>query len=660
MGNIELKTWNDFTFLGNMKSNPSGSAYAYVRSTVDLAKDGYSHNIFVKTQEKDFQLTGFNKESSYIWLDDETILFTSSRDKEESALPSTDFFEISVHGGEGIKRFSLPLFVTRIDILEGGKFLISAISDVSHPNAHAYDDGKRGEVAKSIKEMSFVEELHEIPFVSNGSGSSDSKRNRLYLFEESSKKLTPLTSAHFQVMSIEVSEDKQQIFYTGVMFKDVAKLYNHVYKLDVNSLRSTKLTKGNKMRYGAIKLLEGKLVVMANDGKRIGLNQNSDVYLLDVNSGNLELWFKNDRSFYNSVGSDVRLLGSSTMQVYGDTLYCVITTCYHNQLLALRLHQEPEVVLSAGSIDGMAQLDGKLHLIALEDQKLQEIYEVNERKLIQLTKLNEEVLKDKYVAKPVQITYVSYGEKMLGWVLLPENFDSSNTYPAILDIHGGPKTVYGEVYYHEMQLWANLGYVVMFTNPHGSDGRGDEFSDIRGKYGTIDYDDLMSFVDKVCLLYPNIDTTRLGVTGGSYGGFMTNWIVGHTTRFKAAATQRSISNWLSFHGVSDIGYYFAPDQNAGDLYDDMKVEKYWTHSPLKYVKNVKTPTLVIHSKEDYRCPIDQGYQWFTSLKELGVDSKMVVFNSENHDLSRSGKPKARNKRLEELTQWFEHYLKTKE
>lgn len=660
MGNIELKTWNDFTFLGNMKSNPSGSAYAYVRSTVDLAKDGYSHNIFVKTQEKDFQLTGFNKESSYIWLDDETILFTSSRDKEESALPSTDFFEISVHGGEGIKRFSLPLFVTRIDILEGGKFLISAISDVSHPNAHAYDDGKRVEVAKSIKEMSFVEELHEIPFVSNGSGSSDSKRNRLYLFEESSKKLTPLTSAHFQVMSIEVSEDKQQIFYTGVMFKDVAKLYNHVYKLDVNSLRSTKLTKGNKMRYGAIKLLEGKLVVMANDGKRIGLNQNSDVYLLDVNSGNLELWFKNDRSFYNSVGSDVRLLGSSTMQVYGDALYCVITTCYHNQLLALRLHQEPEVVLSAGSIDGMAQLDGKLHLIALEDQKLQEIYEVNERKLIQLTKLNEEVLKDKYVAKPVQITYVSYGEKMLGWVLLPENFDSSNTYPAILDIHGGPKTVYGEVYYHEMQLWANLGYVVMFTNPHGSDGRGDEFSDIRGKYGTIDYDDLMSFVDKVCLLYPNIDTTRLGVTGGSYGGFMTNWIVGHTTRFKAAATQRSISNWLSFHGVSDIGYYFAPDQNAGDLYDDMKVEKYWTHSPLKYVKNVKTPTLVIHSKEDYRCPIDQGYQWFTSLKELGVDSKMVVFNSENHDLSRSGKPKARNKRLEELTQWFEHYLKTKE
>ena len=126
-------------------------------------------------------------------------------------------------------------------------------------------------------------------------------------------------------------------------------------------------------------------------------------------------------------------------------------------------------------------------------------------------------------------------------------------YPAILDIHGGPKTVYGKVFYHEMQVWASKGYFVFFCNIHGSDGRGNEFMDIRGKYGTIDYDELMQFTDKVLETYPQIDASKVGVTGGSYGGFMTNWIIGHTDRFACAASQRSIANWISFSQTSDIG-----------------------------------------------------------------------------------------------------------
>lgn len=138
-----------------------------------------------------------------------------------------------------------------------------------------------------------------------------------------------------------------------------------------------------------------------------------------------------------------------------------------------------------------------------------------------------------------------------GWVLLPKDFDPSKSYPAVLDIHGGPKTVYGPVFYHEMQLWANRGYFVFFCNPIGSDGRGNRFADIRGHYGETDYRNLMDFTDAVLARYPQIDRKRLAVTGGSYGGFMTNWIIGHTDRFACAASQRSISNWLSFYGVSD-------------------------------------------------------------------------------------------------------------
>jgi dipeptidyl aminopeptidase/acylaminoacyl peptidase len=258
---------------------------------------------------------------------------------------------------------------------------------------------------------------------------------------------------------------------------------------------------------------------------------------------------------------------------------------------------------------------------------------------------------------PQALDFEVNGKKLKGWVMVPPNYNPKKKYPAILNIHGGPKTVYGTVYVHEMQVWAHQGYIVMFTNPTGSDGQDNSFSDIRGKYGTVDYDDLMGFVDAVIKGYPSIDTEKLGVTGGSYGGFMTNWIIGHTNRFACAITQRSISNWTSFYGVSDIGFYFATDQNQATLLKAKDMEKLWWHSPLKYLPSMKTPTLIIHSNLDYRCPVEQAYQLFTGLKEMKVPTKMVLFNNENHDLSRSGKPKARQKRLDEMVEWFDKYLK---
>ena len=136
---------------------------------------------------------------------------------------------------------------------------------------------------------------------------------------------------------------------------------------------------------------------------------------------------------------------------------------------------------------------------------------------------------------------------------------------------------------------------------------------------------------------------------------MTNWIIGHTDRFCCCASQRSISNWLSFTGVSDIGNYFAPDQTGGDIYENP--EKLWAQSPLKYAGNVKTPTLFIHSDEDYRCPLEQGLQMFSALIDRGVETRLCLFHGENHELSRSGKPKHRARRLEEITNWFEKYAK---
>ena len=165
----------------------------------------------------------------------------------------------------------------------------------------------------------------------------------------------------------------------------------------------------------------------------------------------------------------------------------------------------------------------------------------------------------------------------------------------------------------------------------------------------------MAFCDAALAAWPDMDAEELFETGGSYGGFMTNWIIGHTDRFRACASQRSISNWFSFWGVADIGVEFAADQNAADPWNDP--EKLWEHSPLKYADRARTPTLFIHSFEDYRCPIDQGYQMFTALIAHGVESRMVCFRGENHELSRSGKPSHRLKRLNEITGWFDSHRK---
>jgi len=225
----------------------------------------------------------------------------------------------------------------------------------------------------------------------------------------------------------------------------------------------------------------------------------------------------------------------------------------------------------------------------------------------------------------------------------------------ILDIHGGPHLTYGAVYYHEMQYWANHGYYVICCNPRGGESRGNEFGYICGRFGTIDYDDIMAFCDEALKAYPDMDEKHMGVTGGSYGGFMTNWIIGHTNRFAAAASQRGIANFVSMEGTSDIGTLFAERQILATTHTNL--EKMWKQSPLKYADRCTTPTLFIHSEEDYRCWMVEALQMYSTLIHHGVPTRLCLFHGENHELSRGGKPKGRIRRLQEITAWMDKYLK---
>jgi dipeptidyl aminopeptidase/acylaminoacyl peptidase len=242
-----------------------------------------------------------------------------------------------------------------------------------------------------------------------------------------------------------------------------------------------------------------------------------------------------------------------------------------------------------------------------------------------------------------------------GWILTPPRFDPEKKYPSILEIHGGPLVQYGFFFMHEFYYLAAQGYVVYYCNPRGGRGYGEEHAKaIYGNWGDADYRDLMSWSDYVAKL-PYIDPARMGVTGGSYGGYMTAWIIGHTTRFKAAVTQRCVSNLISMWGSSDFNWVFQYELNKKPPFDAL--EYYWDHSPLKYIGNARTPTLVIHNENDHRCPIEQGEQVFVALRSLGIDSEFLRFPDEFHGLSRTGRTDRRIIRLKAISGWFDRYLK---
>jgi dipeptidyl aminopeptidase/acylaminoacyl peptidase len=272
-----------------------------------------------------------------------------------------------------------------------------------------------------------------------------------------------------------------------------------------------------------------------------------------------------------------------------------------------------------------------------------------------LTTFNDDLFKLLTLSEPEEIWYSSFdGRKIQGWILKPPDFDRSRKYPLILQIHGGPHSAYGNTFTHEFQWMAAKGYVVLFTNPRGSSNYGQEFGNIiQFKYPGDDYKDLMAGVDEL-VKRGYIDEQRMGVTGGSGGGLLTNWVVTQTPRFKAAVSQRDISDWTSFWYTADFWLY-SPTWFRKAPFEDPA--EFAQRSPITYVKNIQTPLLFILGDEDWRTPPSAGgEQLFRALKFLKRPTVMVRFPDENHELSRSGKPWHRVERLQHIVGWMDKWL----
>lgn len=646
MKKIGISDFCKYHFLSSL--NASKNALFFIDTKVKEDKSDYCQRLLkydLNTNSQSVVKDYVDKLPLY-YVDENEVLIGEVN--KETKKTETKIIVLDPMSGEEMRSFVLPLDVNEIKKYDNNHYLASATFKVNHPDYYKYSEDKKEELIKEEDNNKDYIVLDEYPFVFNGAGVINGNRNGLFIIDKITLEIERITPPTLDVESFDYKENK--ILMSGVDFTTYKKKFGSVYEYDVLSKTIQKLSDETMIITRSF-YLNDDIIVIASFGKETGWLENPKFYkLID---GKCQLYIDSDLSLYNTVGTDIHYgKYSQFRKINGNPYFLSASKGSRSELFTI--DNDKLVCLSdfEGTVDDAVVVDNKIYRITTLANRLQEVEVLNGETLTHLNDLSEY-----YVAKPNRIT-LNKKTKIQGWVLLPEDFDTNKKYPAILDIHGGPKCAYGEIFYHEMQYWVSLGYIVFFCNPRGGDGRGNDFADLRRQWGGKDFEDLMDFTDEVLRQYPQIDSNRVGVTGGSYGGYMTNWIVSHTNRFKCAATQRSISNMITEVCASDYGIDFPYEMNFTDLHNCH--DELWSMSPLKYANNVKTPLLFIHSIEDYRCTLPEALQYFTAIRCNGIDTKIVAFKGENHELSRSGKPLHRIKRLEEITAWMNKYLMEEE
>ena len=599
------------------------------------------------------------------WLTEAGVVFSAlreKRDKEraEAGEPLTVLQLLPYDGGEARELCRLDCAVTALRFAGEGRFFFTADCSRDWDAALAQAQGDAKAAAEALKRSrAECRVIDELPFWFNGRGFVNGCRSRLGVYENGAHRF--LTGENTDVSLGGLSPDGKKLSFTASDWTGSAPIGDRLCLLDTDTLEIEDVTvREGAQHYWSLPLGGGRLTALVNTMDKYGINENPKLFLREGGAWRLVLG-DGAHCFGSSVGSDVKADSGfcGDARERGGELFFLDTQGGETQLLAVDEESGKARALAGHGLNISSAClwrEGFAACAMRGASGVELMYIGPDGSENVLTEFNSGICAEYEYSAPEALDFVnSEGRKLAGWVIKPAGFEPGRKYPAILDIHGGPKTVYGSCYFHEMQLWASRGFAVLFCNPTGGDGGGDEFADIRGAYGRQDFADLMQFVDTALEKCGFIDPERLGVTGGSYGGFMTNWVIGHTDRFKCAASQRSISNWVSFRNSADIGWYFAEDQVGGEPWTGL--EKIWSQSPLAFADRVTTPTLFIHSEEDYRCPLSEGIQMFYALRQRGVETRMCIFRGENHELSRSGRPRNRVRRLREITEWMERHLK---
>lgn len=655
---IQANTFCEYHYISQLKTNKQGKV-AFIKSNAVEEENMYTSDLYILSDHSGAKrLTTSKDVVNFAWLDDEHIIFPSKRyknEKNKESLPSTTYYKISLDGGEAEEFMKLDYIVTNIYPIAKDTYLFTALYSKQIEEWKESSENDADIIKKQKEEADYIL-FDEVPFWSDGRGITNGSRHRLYLYEKG--EIKPLTDIDTSVESCKIFDE-----YAIIIIRDMGEkinIYNHMMHLDLKSMKMKDISHTSKYSYSlATPISDKEVLAFGTNHKTYGLTQEGEITLHNIELKEVKFLDDKERTLGNSMNSDIKYKTAGFDFIYvNDGFYYIQTDNDRTKLMFhnIQTGETSEVLQGIYTISEMKKVKNDIFITAMEGMNGIEIYKVSKdnKEAIKMTNFNDWAY-ELNISMPQEVTFINEEDKKIyGWVLEPTEKENGKKYPTILEIHGEPKTSYGPNFIHEMQYLAAEGYGIIYCNPTGSAGRGSEFGDLRGKYGTIDYRDVMKFVDTCIATCDWIDGENIGVAGGSYGGFMCNWMIGHTNRFKAVVSQRSISNWISFSNTSDIGPIFGEDQMGTTTWENP--EELWEKSPLKYANHAKTPTLFIHSQEDYRCWWVEAIQMYSALQNFNVDTKLVTFKGEGHELSRSGLPKHRVRRLEEIKNWFDKYL----
>jgi dipeptidyl aminopeptidase/acylaminoacyl peptidase len=662
--NITEKDLFRFVWVADPQLSPDGSQIAYVRVTVNEKKDRYETELWLMPSTPGAaarRLTNGPGDSSPRWSRDGKMLaFLRAPEKDGKPQPS-QIYLLRSDGGEPHALTSLARAISSIAWSPTGNTI--AFTASTKP-----EDLEKKKEKDDDEHVSDVRVINQATYRLNGPGYRDASRHTHIWTIAAADDAKPkqLTSGEFDEGDVDWSPDASRIYFTSTRVREP------YYDERANALYFVPAAGGEivKVVDAAIGIgsyapsPDGKWIAFSGTPSKPVLSHSpSDLYVVAATPGamprNLTASFDND--VMSGVGGDQHppRAGRGARPAW-DGQSVIITAAEEGRVNLERVNVDSGRVEAwtngKQDIETFDMSGGKTVALVSTPTMIGDLFLVGDSgALTRLTNVNEALFNEVKVTEPDELWLTSFdGKKVETWVQKPPDFDPSKKYPMILNIHGGPHAAYGYTFDHEFQWMAAKGYVVVYPNPRGSTSYGQDFANIiQYHYPGDDFKDLMAAVDAV-IAKGFIDTKKLGVTGGSGGGLLTNWVITQTDRFAAAVAQRDIADWATFWYTADFTlfqptwFHKAPFEDEAD---------FKSRSPITYIDRVKTPLMLIEGEADYRTPPAAGGEMmFRALKYRHVPTVMVRFPDESHELSRSGKPWHRVERLQHIVGWFDEWL----
>lgn len=672
-----------FVWIADPQISPDGSKVIFVRNWVNQKADRYDTALWVVPTGGGpaRQLTAGPRDSSPRWSPDgRWIAFIRSAEKEGRPQPP-QIYLLSFDGGEAQPLTEMTRGAAGIEWSPDGKTIAFASSEEMKKSAPAEGVEAKEKQEKPPERVSDVRVITRAAYRSNGPGYLNPKfKSHIWTVSLPATagempKPKQITKGNFDEGNATWSPDGSRLYFVA------NRVLEPYYEQPHTDLFSVALDGSDEKK---VLGFDGGMrdYTFSGDGRRIAFGgvdavkpvqsyTQPDLFVMsnEIGAKPRNLTANYDFDIGGGIGGDQRAPrgGSPSAVIWSrDGKSLIVNVAEHGRANLKRIDAATGKVepLTTGDHEIVAYTAtpdaSKMVLLVSTSVNIGDLFlfDTASARMTRLTSVNEELFSQINLTDPEEIWYTSFdGRKIQGWIQKPPNFDPSKKYPFILEIHGGPHSAYGFTFTHEFQWMAAKGYVVLYTNPRGSTSYGQDFGNIiQYNYPGDDHKDLMAGVDEV-LKRGYIDEKRLGVTGGSGGGVLTNWAVGHTNRFAAAVSQRSIADWAGFWYTADFTL-FTPTWFRAAPWEDP--QDFINRSPITYIKNVTTPMMFIEGEVDYRTPPAEGGEaMFRALKYRKIPTVMVRFPNESHELSRSGAPWHRIERLQHILNWFDKYLQDK-